>query len=107
MAKGKCKRATIRVGKILLASVTVPGFRFIAGIVEILQQTDFSSSEKRHLAMQLAIAEAKNAGREAKEGAIRAAIEISVAALKQGSEEVLALGTLDVVEAEGVEMVEV
>ena len=107
MAKGKCKRATIKVGKALLAAISPVGFRFIASIVEILQQTDFSSSEKRRIALELAIAEAKSAGREVKETGIRAAIEISVAALKLGAEEVQALGSLEVAEAEGVEMVEV
>ncbi len=107
MAKGKCKRATIKVGKFLLAAVSPIGFRFIASIVEILQQTDFTNSEKRRLAIELAKAEAKSAGREIQETAIRAAIEISVAALKQGGDEIRVLGTLDVAEAEGVEMVEV
>lgn len=102
-----CKKVTIRIGKILLAAVSPIGFRFIASTVEVLEQTDFTNKEKRDLALKLAIAEAKKSGREAKEGAIRAAVEISVAALKEGAEQVKLLGTLDVAEAEGVEVLEV
>lgn len=102
-----CKKTSIKIGKILLAAVTAPGFRFIASTVEILQQTDWSNKVKRDLAIDLAKAEARSAGREIREGAIRAAVEISVAALKQGAEEVQSLGTLEVAEVEGVEMVEV
>jgi len=102
-----CKRTTIKIGKLLLAAVSPVGFRYIASTVEILAQTDWSNKQKRDLAIELAKAEAKQAGREIKETAIRAAVEISVAALKQGAEEVRALGSLEVSEAEGVEMVEV
>ena len=102
-----CKRTSIKIGKLLLAAVSPAGFRFIANTVEIMEQTDWSNKAKRDLAIDLAKAEARTAGREIREGAIRAAVEISVAALKQGAEEVRSLGSLEASEVEGVEMVEV
>ena len=65
---------------------------FIADTVGLLQNTDWTNHEKRAVAIKLAEAKMVQRGEEAKEGAIRAAIEISVGALKQGGTALAELG---------------
>lgn len=87
-----CKRVTIKLAKGVAAAVAPEGLRFITAIVSILQETDLANGDKREIAVQAALAEAKAAGRRAKESAIRSAVEATVFGLKELGAEIEKLG---------------
>lgn len=92
---GKCARRTKKIVKAIAKELTPPGVRLIATIVEIVATTDWTNSDKRERAVEMASGALKAAGTEAKEVAIRAAVEASVAALKQGQDALAELGEPD------------
>lgn len=90
---GACKRTTIRIAKEIARAVSPAGVRFIASIVQIVAQTDWTNDEKRENAVALAQAEARAAGREVRESAIRATVEAAVVGLKKLGSEIEELGS--------------
>lgn len=87
-----CKGVSIRIAKEIATAVSPTGIKFIASIVQIVAQTDWSNSEKRETSVDLAMAEARQAGREVRENAIRAAVEAAVVGLKNLGAEIEQLG---------------
>ncbi len=87
-----CKKVSIRIAKEIATAVSPTGIKFIASIVQIVAQTDWSNSEKRETSVDLAMAEARQAGREVRENAIRAAVEAAVVGLKNLGAEIEQLG---------------
>ena len=96
---GACKRRTVKIVKAIAKELAPPGVRLIGSIVEIVATTEWTNEEKRERAVEMAKGALKNAGNEAREVAIRAAVEASVVALKDGQEALAELGQVDAEDA--------
>lgn len=100
---GKCARRTKKIIKVIGKSLTPVGVGLIGNIVGLIAGTDWSNSEKRERAVDMAKAALREASITAKETAIRTVVEVSVAALKQGTDALADLGQLDVADAQEIE----
>ena len=89
---GKCARRTKKFVKKVAKVLTPVGIRLIGNIVGIVGTTKWSNDEKRDVAFDLAKGSLVAAGIEAKEAAIRVAIEASADALKDGQAALEELG---------------
>lgn len=91
-----CKKATIRVGKVILQAVSPPGVRFITEMVQLLQETEWANDDRRRVAVELGRARLRQLGRdveaEGTEAAIRATVEVAVMALKKAADQLDQLG---------------
>jgi hypothetical protein len=92
---GVCKKRTIKIAKTIARALTPAGVRLIGDIVGIVASTDWANSEKRKNAVDMASGALKVRGIEARESIIRAAVEASVVALKDGAEALAELGAAD------------
>ena len=92
---GRCARRTKKIIRVIAMSLTPIGVKLIGTVVGLVATTDWSNDEKREVAVDMARGAIKDAGIEAKETAIRTAIEVAVAALKDGSEALADLGELE------------
>lgn len=92
---GRCARRVKSIAKSFQRQLTPVGVKLIGDLVGIVAETDWTSDEKRERAVDMAKAQLKARGIEAKETAIRAAIEASVAALKEGQAALAELGQGD------------
>lgn len=92
---GRCAKRTKKIIKAFARELTPIGVRLIGDAVGLASTTDWSNDEKRENAVAMARGAIKSRGLEAKETAIRAAVEMSVAALKQGQEALSELGKPD------------
>jgi len=92
---GRCVRRTKKVARIVAKQLTPIGMSLIADLVGITAHTDWSSAEKREIAVGMAQGGLKRAGIDAKEAAIRLAVEYAVNALKSSAEALDDLGQVD------------
>lgn len=100
---GRCARRTKRIIRVIATSLTPIGVKLIGTIVGLVATTDWSNDAKREAAVDMARGAIKDAGIEAKETAVRTAIEVAVAALKDGQEALADIGTLDADDAQELE----
>ena len=100
---GRCAKRTKRIVKAIAMSLTPVGVKLIGQVVGLVATTDWSNEAKREAAVDMARGAIKAAGVEAKETAIRATVEVAVAALKDGQEALDELGSIDTADTEEVE----
>jgi len=100
---GRCAKRTKRIVKTIAKSLTPVGVKLVGTVVGLVATTDWSNEQKREAAVAMAKGAIKEAGIEAKETAIRATVEVAVAALKDGQEALEDLGELDDGDAEELE----
>lgn len=90
-----CKRRVVRIGKALARNMSPALIKFTAETVGLLGDTDWSNGERREIAVGLGKAKARQLGDDAKEVGIRMAVELAVAAVKDGLEALEDLGQDD------------
>ena len=90
-----CKQRTVKIAKRFAQMLTPIAVRYIADTVGILEGTDWSNDEKREIAVTLGRSRLNQLGLDAKEGAIRVAVEVAVDALKEGADALGELGDDD------------
>lgn len=92
---GACKKRTIKIAKTIARALSPVGVRLIGDIVGIVASTDWTNEQKRENAVDLAKGALETRGIEARESIVRAAVEASVVALKDGAEALAELGAPD------------
>lgn len=92
---GRCAKRTKKIVKGIAKTLTPVGVALIGDVVDIVATTDWTNDQKRERAVELAKGALDSRHIEAKEVMIRAAVEGSVVALKEGREALKELGQPD------------
>jgi len=89
---GACAKRTKKIIKGIAKQLTPLGVALIGDIVGLVATTEWSSDKKREDAVDMAKGAFEARAIQAKETAIRATVEIAVAALKEGQDALNDLG---------------